>query len=265
MTTSLLRDARLNDRIVAAFEADGADVWYSAGFKARMLDGIADPEAYDQVMDVLDVWFDSGSTHSFVLRDREDGAPDGIADVYLEGTDQHRGWFQSSLLQASATKGRAPYRNVVTHGFTLDEKGMKMSKSLGNTIVPAKVIEQYGADILRLWVAQADYTADQRIGPEILKAPPTAIAACATRCASCWGRWPGSTMPNASSPPDARAGAVDAAPAGAAGSPGSPGLCGVRFPGRVPDAVPVLHRRSVGLLFRRAQGRAVLRRGGQRP
>lgn len=165
----LLRDARLNDRIVAAFEADGADVWYSAGFKARVLDGIADPEAYDQVMDVLDVWFDSGSTHSFVLRDREDGAPDGIADVYLEGTDQHRGWFQSSLLQASATKGRAPYRNVVTHGFTLDEKGMKMSKSLGNTIVPAKVIEQYGADILRLWVAQADYTADQRIGPEILK------------------------------------------------------------------------------------------------
>ncbi|WP_405402994.1 isoleucine--tRNA ligase [Paracoccus sp. Ld10] len=165
----LLRDSRLNDRIVAAFEVDGADVWYSAGFKARMLDGIADPEAYDQVMDVLDVWFDSGSTHSFVLRDREDGAPDGIADVYLEGTDQHRGWFQSSLLQASATKGRAPYRNVVTHGFTLDEKGMKMSKSLGNTIVPAKVIEQYGADILRLWVAQADYTADQRIGPEILK------------------------------------------------------------------------------------------------
>lgn len=165
----LLRDARLNERIVAAFEADGADVWYSAGFKARMLEGIADPEAYDQVMDVLDVWFDSGSTHSFVLRDREDGAPDGIADVYLEGTDQHRGWFQSSLLQASATKGRAPYRNVVTHGFTLDEKGMKMSKSLGNTIVPAKVIEQYGADILRLWVAQADYTADQRIGPEILK------------------------------------------------------------------------------------------------
>ncbi|MFN3277572.1 MAG: isoleucine--tRNA ligase [Paracoccus hibiscisoli] len=165
----LLRDARLNDRIVAAFEAEGADVWYSAGFKARMLEGIVDPEAYDQVMDVLDVWFDSGSTHSFVLRDREDGAPDGIADVYLEGTDQHRGWFQSSLLQASATKGRAPYRNVVTHGFTLDEKGMKMSKSLGNTIVPAKVIEQYGADILRLWVAQADYTADQRIGPEILK------------------------------------------------------------------------------------------------
>ncbi|WP_108501779.1 isoleucine--tRNA ligase [Paracoccus indicus] len=165
----LLRDARLNDRIIAAFEAEGADVWYRDGFKAQMLEGIADPDDYDQVMDVLDVWFDSGSTHAFVLRDRQDGVPDGIADVYMEGTDQHRGWFQSSLLQASATKGRAPYRNVVTHGFTLDEKGMKMSKSLGNTIVPAKVIEQYGADILRLWVAQADYTADQRIGPEILK------------------------------------------------------------------------------------------------
>jgi isoleucyl-tRNA synthetase len=165
----LLRDARLNDRIIAAFEADGADIWYRDGFKAQILDGIANPDDYDQVMDVLDVWFDSGSTHAFVLRDRKDGVPDGIADVYMEGTDQHRGWFQSSLLQACATKGRAPYRNVVTHGFTLDEKGMKMSKSIGNTIVPAKVIEQYGADILRLWVAQADYTADQRIGPEILK------------------------------------------------------------------------------------------------
>lgn len=165
----LLRDPRVNERITAAFEAEGADVWYRAGFKARVLEGIVDPEAYEQVMDVLDVWFDSGSTHAFVLRDREDGAPGGIADVYLEGTDQHRGWFQSSLLQASATKGRAPYRNVVTHGFTLDEKGMKMSKSLGNTIVPAEVIKQYGADILRLWVAQTDYTADQRIGPEILK------------------------------------------------------------------------------------------------
>lgn len=165
----LLRDQRVNDRIIAAFEADGADVWYTEGFKERMLDGIANPADYDQIMDVLDVWFDSGSTHAFVLRDRADGAPDGIADLYLEGTDQHRGWFQSSLLQACATKGRAPYRGVLTHGFTLDEKGMKMSKSLGNTIVPAKIIKEYGADILRLWVAQADYTADQRIGKEILK------------------------------------------------------------------------------------------------
>jgi isoleucyl-tRNA synthetase len=127
------------------------------------------PDDYDQVFDVLDVWFDSGTTHAFVLRDREDGTEDGIADVYMEGTDQHRGWFHSSLLQACGTLGRAPYRNVVTHGFTLDEKGNKMSKSLGNTIVPEKVIQQYGADILRLWVAQTDYMVDQRIGPEILK------------------------------------------------------------------------------------------------
>ncbi|MDD8024626.1 MAG: isoleucine--tRNA ligase [Paracoccaceae bacterium] len=165
----LLRNAEVNARIKAAFEVDGADVWYQDSFKARVLDGIADPEAYDQVFDVLDVWFDSGSTHAFVLRDRADGTPDGIADVYMEGTDQHRGWFHSSLLQGCTTKGRAPYRNVVTHGFTLDEKGMKMSKSIGNTVAPQEVIDEYGADILRLWVAQADYTADQRIGPKILK------------------------------------------------------------------------------------------------
>ncbi|PZQ50355.1 MAG: isoleucine--tRNA ligase [Rhodovulum sulfidophilum] len=165
----LLRDPEVNARITRAFEAEGADVWYRPGFKGEILAGLHDPEAYEQIFDVLDVWFDSGSTHAFVLRDRADGVPDGIADVYLEGTDQHRGWFHSSMLQGCGTIGRAPYRNVVTHGFTLDEKGMKMSKSLGNTIVPAKVIEQYGADILRLWVAQADYTADQRIGPEILK------------------------------------------------------------------------------------------------
>ena len=165
----LLRDETVNARIVEAFESEGADVWFTEGFKEKILDGVADPEAYEQVTDVLDVWFDSGSTHAFVLRDRADGTEDGIADVYMEGTDQHRGWFHSSLLQACGTKGRAPYRNVVTHGFTLDEKGMKMSKSLGNTIVPETVVKQYGADILRLWVAQTDYTADQRIGPEILK------------------------------------------------------------------------------------------------
>ncbi len=165
----LLRDAAVNARIVEAFEAEGADVWYTEGFKERVLEGLHDPAEWEQVFDILDVWFDSGSTHAFVLRDRADGSPDGIADLYLEGTDQHRGWFHSSMLQACATKGRAPYRGVLTHGFTLDEKGMKMSKSLGNTVVPQQVIDQYGADILRLWVAQADYTADQRIGPEILK------------------------------------------------------------------------------------------------
>ncbi|HHX89207.1 MAG TPA: class I tRNA ligase family protein, partial [Paracoccus sp.] len=165
----LLRDPQVNARIVAAFEAEGADCWYVEGFKARVLGGLHDPDGYDQVFDILDVWFDSGSTHAFVLRDRADGAPEGIADLYLEGTDQHRGWFHSSMLQACGTKGRAPYRGVLTHGFTLDEKGMKMSKSLGNTVAPQEVIDQYGADILRLWVAQSDYTVDLRIGKEILK------------------------------------------------------------------------------------------------
>ncbi|MEL6958578.1 MAG: isoleucine--tRNA ligase [Pseudomonadota bacterium] len=165
----LLRNEDVNARIVEAFEAEGADCWYEDGAKERFLGGIVDPAEYVQVFDILDVWFDSGSTHSFVLRDREDGTDDGIADVYLEGTDQHRGWFHSSILQSCGTNGRAPYRQVVTAGFTLDEKGMKMSKSLGNIIAPQKVIDQYGADILRLWVAQTDYTLDQRIGDEILK------------------------------------------------------------------------------------------------
>ena len=165
----LLRNAAVNARVLDAFEQEGADAWYKPGAKERFLGNDADPEAYEQVFDILDVWFDSGSTHAFVLRDRPDGSEDGIADLYLEGTDQHRGWFHSSLLQACGTIGRAPYRGVLTHGFTLDEKGMKMSKSLGNTIGPDEVVKQYGADILRLWVAQTDYTADQRIGPEILK------------------------------------------------------------------------------------------------
>ncbi len=168
-TDFLLRNADLNARITAAFEAEGADVWYVQGFKEKVLAGLVDAQDYEQIFDVLDVWFDSGSTHAFVLRDRADGSADGLADLYLEGTDQHRGWFHSSMLQACGTKGRAPYRGVLTHGFTLDEKGMKMSKSLGNTVAPQAVIGEYGADILRLWVAQSDYTTDLRIGKEILK------------------------------------------------------------------------------------------------
>jgi isoleucyl-tRNA synthetase len=164
-----LKNEDVNARIVAAFEAEGADAWYKPGAKARFLGNIVDPDAYEQVFDILDVWFDSGSTHAFVLRDRADGSADGLADLYLEGTDQHRGWFHSSMLQACGTIGRAPYRGVLTHGFTLDEKGMKMSKSLGNTVAPQEVIDEYGADVLRLWVAQSDYTADLRIGKEILK------------------------------------------------------------------------------------------------
>ena len=165
----LLRDPAVNARILEAFENEGADAWYKEGAKERFLGNEVDHDKYTQVFDILDVWFDSGSTHAFVLRDREDGSEDGLADLYLEGTDQHRGWFHSSMLQSCGTRGHAPYRGVLTHGFTLDQNGMKMSKSVGNTVAPEQVVKQYGADILRLWVAQADYTADLRIGDEILK------------------------------------------------------------------------------------------------
>ncbi|MEM7212211.1 MAG: isoleucine--tRNA ligase, partial [Pseudomonadota bacterium] len=165
----ILRNEEVNARIYAAFREEGADAWFEDGAKERFLGNIegVDPDDWEKVDDILDVWFDSGSTHAFTLRDRETSMRP--ASLYLEGTDQHRGWFHSSMLQGCATIGRAPYHAVLTHGFTLDEKGMKMSKSQMNAMSPNKVIEQYGADIMRLWVAQTDYTIDQRIGPEILK------------------------------------------------------------------------------------------------
>ena len=163
----ILRDPQVNSRIAETFRNEGADAWFTDGARERFLEGRADAAEWEQVTDILDVWFDSGSTHAFVLRDRDDGV--WPADVYLEGTDQHRGWFHSSMLQSCGTRGRAPYKAVITHGFTLDDKGQKMSKSTGKAVVPDQVIKQYGADILRLWVAQTDYTADQRIGQEILK------------------------------------------------------------------------------------------------
>ena len=138
------------------------------GRSERLLGGLVDrPEDYELVTDILDVWFDSGSTHSFVLEDRPDLR--WPADLYLEGSDQHRGWFHSSLLESCGTRGRAPYDAVLTHGFVVDEEGRKMSKSLGNTVTPQDVIKQSGADILRLWVVSSDYAEDLRIGPEILK------------------------------------------------------------------------------------------------
>ncbi|ESR27494.1 isoleucine--tRNA ligase [Lutibaculum baratangense] len=158
----------LISRIAEAFEAEGADAWFDERAAQRFLEGLVDdPAEWDQVHDILDVWFDSGSTHSFVLEQRPDLK--WPADVYLEGSDQHRGWFHSSLLESCGTRGRAPYDAVITHGFTMAEDGRKMSKSLGNTIAPQDVIAQYGADILRLWVMWSDYTDDQRIGAEILK------------------------------------------------------------------------------------------------
>ncbi len=158
----------LMTRIADAFESEGADAWFAEGAKVRFLDGlVSDPDAYDQVTDILDVWFDSGSTHAFVLEAREDLA--WPASLYLEGSDQHRGWFQSSLLEACGTRGRAPFEAVLTHGFVMAEDGRKMSKSLGNVVAPQDVIKQSGAEILRLWAMSADYSEDLRIGPEIIK------------------------------------------------------------------------------------------------
>src|SRR5450631_4242509 len=177
-SAEILQDDAVNARIADAFEQEGADAWYMDGARERFLGSLAN-EAWKKIDDICDVWFDSGSTHAFVLEDRVhfpgigdirrkvDGGDDTV--MYLEGSDQHRGWFQSSLLESCGTRGRAPFDIVLTHGFTLDENGRKMSKSIGNTVEPQKVIAQSGADILRLWVCATDYADDQRIGPEILK------------------------------------------------------------------------------------------------
>jgi isoleucyl-tRNA synthetase len=177
-SAEILQDEAVNQRIANAFDEEGADAWYMEGARERFLGPKAN-EDWKKIDDICDVWFDSGSTHAFVLEDpvhfpglagikrKIDGGQDTV--MYLEGSDQHRGWFHSSLLESAGTRGRAPYDVVLTHGFTLDENGRKMSKSLGNTVEPQKVIAQSGADILRLWVCATDYADDQRIGPEILK------------------------------------------------------------------------------------------------
>ncbi len=163
----VLLDEAVNARILDAFEAEGADAWFAEGAKERFLGNDHDHAKWHQVMDILDVWFDSGSTHTFTLEDRPDLK--WPADVYLEGSDQHRGWFHSSLLESCATRGRAPYNAVVTHGFTMDEKGEKMSKSKGNVVAPQDVMKDAGADILRLWVMTTDYWDDQRLGKAIIQ------------------------------------------------------------------------------------------------
>ncbi|RZK03169.1 MAG: isoleucine--tRNA ligase [Novosphingobium sp.] len=170
-----LADPAVNARIIAGVLAGGVDAWSDARAQ-EYLGADYKAEDYERVADILDVWFDSGSTHAFVLESgrwpdllRPEGYTGPPADLYLEGSDQHRGWFQSSLLESCATRGHAPYKAVLTHGFTMDQKGMKMSKSLGNTIDPIKVMETNGADIIRLWALSVDYTEDHRIGDEILK------------------------------------------------------------------------------------------------
>ena len=160
-----LRDPAVVARIVEAFTAEGADAWYASP-PERFLGPGRNPDDFEQVRDIVDVWFESGSTHAFTLEAR--GLP-WPADLYLEGSDQHRGWFHSSLLEAVGTRGRAPFKAILTHGFVTDEQGRKMSKSVGNVVAPEEVEKQYGADILRLWVMMSDTADDLRIGPEILK------------------------------------------------------------------------------------------------
>ena len=162
----LLQDKAVNDRIIEAVTQDGADAWYLRDPQSFLGDDYETSD-FEQVTDILDVWFDSGSTHAFVVEAREELGQK--ADLYLEGSDQHRGWFQSSLLESCGTRGEAPYKNVVTHGFVQDGNGRKMSKSLGNVVSPLKIMDQYGADILRLWVVATNYFDDTRIGDEIIK------------------------------------------------------------------------------------------------
>jgi isoleucyl-tRNA synthetase len=164
-TGAPLNDPDVNARIVDLIAREGADAWFTR--PAGDFLGNRDPEAYEKIEDILDVWFDSGSTHAFTLEGRADSH--WPADLYSEGSDQHRGWFQSSLLEACGTRGRAPYKAVMTHGFTLDERGEKMSKSLGNSVEPQEIAAASGAEILRLWAALTDYSEDQRIGRTILQ------------------------------------------------------------------------------------------------
>ncbi len=172
---NILNDETVNKRIIDAFRTEGADAWFADGAKERFLGKDHNLDNWEQVKDILDVWFDSGSTHAFVMEARDDlkvtRSVDGGDDyvLYLEGSDQHRGWFHSSLLESCGTRGRAPYDAVLTHGFTMAEDGRKMSKSLNNQMFSQKVVDQYGADIVRLWVMNTDYVNDQRVGPEILK------------------------------------------------------------------------------------------------
>lgn len=163
----LLVDHEVNERIVAAIKAEGVDAWEEDRAQ-EYLGNSYNADDYERVTDILDVWFDSGCTHVFTLESGNWPELRWPADLYLEGSDQHRGWFQSSLLQSCGTRGRAPYNQVLTHGFTMDSKGMKMSKSLGNTISPLDLMRDYGADILRLWALSVDFTEDHRIGKEIL-------------------------------------------------------------------------------------------------
>jgi len=212
-SVEILDDARVNQRIADAFDKEGADAWYAPGARERFLGELGN-EDWHKVDDILDVWFDSGSTHAFVLEDpvhfpglagirrKKDGGSDTV--MYLEGSDQHRGWFHSSLLESCGTRGVAPFDVVLTHGFVLDENGRKMSKSLGNVTAPQDVMKQSGADILRMWVCASDYADDLRIGPRSSRPRSRPTASCATRCAGCSATWRISAPRTASRSPRCR-------------------------------------------------------------
>ena len=164
-TKEPLKDQKVIDRVAKIYEEQGSDCWFTDDPKVFLGDEY-NPNEYDKLNDIVEVWFDSGSTHSFVLEKRKDLK--WPADMYLEGSDQHRGWFHSSLLESCGTRGRAPFESILSHGFVVDGKGMKMSKSLGNVISPEDILKNYGADILRVWVASSDYSEDLRIDKNIL-------------------------------------------------------------------------------------------------
>ncbi len=164
-TREPLRDQRVIDRIASIYEKHGSDCWFTDDPKVFLGDDY-DPNDYEKLNDIVEVWFDSGSTHSFVLEKRKDLK--WPADMYLEGSDQHRGWFHSSLLESCGTRGKAPFKSILSHGFVVDGKGMKMSKSMGNVIAPEDILKNYGADILRVWATASDYSEDLRIDKNIL-------------------------------------------------------------------------------------------------
>ncbi|MFL2852473.1 MAG: isoleucine--tRNA ligase, partial [Candidatus Pelagibacter sp.] len=164
-TKQPLKDQKVIDRIASIYENQGSDCWFSDDPKVFLGDDY-DSNDYEKLNDIVEVWFDSGSTHSFVLEKRQDLK--WPADMYLEGSDQHRGWFHSSLLESCGTRGKAPFKSILSHGFVVDGKGLKMSKSTGNVIAPEDILKNYGADILRVWVASSDYAEDLRIDNSIL-------------------------------------------------------------------------------------------------
>ena len=166
VTKEILVDDEVNENIASIYEKEGSDCWFSDD-PQRFLGEKYKAEDYDKTNDIVEVWFDSGCTHSFVLEKRKD--LQWPASMYLEGSDQHRGWFHSSLLESCGTRGRAPYESILSHGFVVDGKGLKMSKSVGNVIAPEDILKKYGADILRIWVASSNYEEDLRIDYSILE------------------------------------------------------------------------------------------------